>query len=162
MNQKEKDLISSILRINYGIYVIFLGFSLVALNDYYWSLNFLQNSVMMVIGMIIAAFIIISGVSGFNRQKAELKTDGKMRIIKYLELVPNVLGFALLGIGAYLLSFYESQSIMTPEGNSHIFFVHPYSSQSSTLFLVGTGIEFLAWLLYYYLIPMQMVKETKV
>jgi hypothetical protein len=154
---EQKALTKGIYRLNLGIYFVFLGLGILALNSQYINTDFLIE---MAVAMAVCIFIIFSGLREVNRHKAELKTDGIMRKIKYI-LVPNVLGFIPLGIGAYLLSLYRLEPFILPDGNTGFFYLHPYSSQALTLFLAGTGIEFLAVLLYYYLVPKQIVQEQK-
>jgi hypothetical protein len=158
MKANEKDLISSIIRTNLGIYLIF--FAVWIAFNYFWYLGPPQYLVGLAIMIIVAFFVAFSGLRELNRHKDQIKAISNLKL--HLGLSLNTIAFALMGMGAYLLSFYKTQTITSPTGSSHVSFLHLYSAQALTLFLIGTGIELIAGLSYYYLIPKQAVKEEKV
>jgi hypothetical protein len=146
----EKNCFTGILRINLGIFLIFFGTYIVALKDYSLQSNVLQYALGIIAGMGIAVFTIYQGVRKIALCKNNLTVDQKKKI--KMALLLNLLGFIVLGSGAYYLSIVETGSFVTPTGENALFYYHPYSTLAFTLFLFGSGIEILILSLYHHLI----------
>ncbi len=158
----EKDLASTVLRINVGVYLVFFGLWMVALNAQYWFSSFSIYTAATLAAIIASCVMVFFGLKGLSFHQAEIKANGIFRRIKVVALAPNIVGFALLGVGSYLLSILNSNSIQLISGGELVFFSHPYASQALMLFVAGSAVVFLAMFLYFRLIPDQNANEATV
>jgi hypothetical protein len=159
MDSIEKSLNTSIAQINVGFLILFGGLFLFANEIEYFYDSLPISLLLLALVIFVPSVVIALGANQFLAYKEFLKPEIKMKRLTYAELVPNVLAFALLGLGAYLLSFYESRPVNSPY-TSYIF-IHTYQSQAMILFLGGTGLLALTLSLYYYLLPKQIVGQPK-
>jgi flagellar biosynthesis protein FlhB len=164
MDSIVKQVSKGITQINTGIYISLFGAMFFAQdNDYILTdLNAIATwMVVFVVSGAIMAFIIARGLISLNQLKPQIKKDRKAKVLFSVEIFPNVLGYILMAIGIYLMSFYQPQTIWDPQG-SHEFMIHQYQSQGFYLFFAGIGLELLAFALYYYLLPKQVIEQQNV
>ena len=156
MNDREKEIIKPISQINLAIYTILGAVWVTALNDGYYSLNFVGNTVFVVGFLAFGVAILLFGVRGFNRVKTRMNTDSAL---KYFELAPNIAGVGLMGSAAYVMSIYKSYS--QPNSIPPFYVWHPYSAQAFILFLAGSLALALSFLMYQHFVPKQIVKRCR-
>ena len=157
MNQIGKALADSVGYINLGLAFIFGGLFIISmLNE-----QQVNSSVLLALAVIIAISspIIIFGIKRFNHYKVYFKADHESRRLMYAEVVPNVLGFVLMGIGLSFLFTYRTSS--APDGRLSIF-LQPYATYAAIMILIGCGLTLLALKFYRDFIPKQIVHETKI
>ncbi len=159
MYTDSTDLISQIFKINIGVYLIFFGLWMVALNAQFWQANFTVYSIVMGVALTAACFMVLFELRNLRRFKIEL-TQGVFAKKKYFVIAPNIAGFTLLGVGAYVLSIFNTESLTSITGNILVFFWHPYVTEALVLILSGSAIVFLSMALYYRLLPDQDTAET--
>ena len=137
MNKIGKELNFDVARINLGIYFLFIGMWMIAINDSYYFATF-KNSVFTLLGLIasfvIIAMIIIPGFKRLRCNKRYLKTSEKVPRVIYVALIPNILGYAFMGIATFLISLYLSRPIIQQTGINQVSFWHQYSFQAGILF----------------------------
>lgn len=153
MNDIKKDLNYANTQINLALYMLFVGIWIITLGDYYFF-NSTQNSLLTVAGLtvisLVTALSIIPGIKRFNRNRKYFEIKGKLPKKIYLAVIPNVLGFAIMGISVFLMSFFSPISGGVQASTQYW---HPYNLQAGILFFVGSGIVALSVLLYRAVIP---------
>jgi hypothetical protein len=149
----RKEINYDLFRVNLGLYFLSIGIWIITLNDYYYF-NTLQNSLLILAGLILLFIIsILTIIPGYRRLKGNKKyinCNNKCSRSIYPALIINTLGFVLIGIAVFLMSFSVPLTGNLPAGNQ---FWHPYSFQSGIIFFAGTGSILLACLLYRSVIP---------
>lgn len=150
MKKEMENIFRGLSEINIGFLIIFIGLWFLAYVSDRLTSTFL---IAMILAFIIPCVFAFFGIRRLNREKIEIKTDITSRMLKYAELTLNILGYTLMGISAYVLSIYSPE--LSP--NPYHFILHPYQYQSIILLITGSAIEIITALMYFYLLPRQIV-----
>ncbi len=155
----RKLLESSIIKINMGLLVMFCSFFMFA-SQIEYNLNSLAVAVgLFGLVLFVSSVVIALGVDQFRVYKEYLKVDDKAKRMRTAELVPNVLGFVFMGLGAGLESIVIQRSA-DPIIHPYLAFVHPYSSEAFALFLVGMFFFVASTCFYGLFLPKQVAEPT--
>jgi hypothetical protein len=152
MDETVRQVSASLVLINMGIFFVFETLYTLALDDnnFYSIIN--ENAVILSASVVLMVFLIITGTRGLIQNKEKINTQGKL---KYFELIPNALGFILMGTGIYYSSIYISKTVNNGKV-TNLVYEHPYLSQGFQLYMIGILTILLTALLYWYLIPKQI------
>lgn len=155
-NIKEirKPVLESIGIINFGVFIVLQALYSYALNDSYFYLNAVENTIVLAAVFGVCSFLIILGSLGLKIYKDAISFTGKL---KFLEIIPNATGYALMGIGIYFASFCVSRPL--PNSVPDFYSWHPYTTQGFDLYITGLGVLMATILLYNYLIPKQIASR---
>jgi hypothetical protein len=145
--QKNWQSTAGIFRINFGVYLVFIGLWLLALNDYYPYVSQVGLLIGIIVGIIVAVVIIAFGAKRLYITKGTYTVNQKAKISKIV--IANIFAFGLISAGVSILSIYTSQIYTTPEGGNIVYYLHPYYTQAFALFLIGSMVEFVTLSLYY-------------
>lgn len=151
----RKLLESSIIKINLGLLVMFASFFLFA-SQIEYHLNSLAVAVGL-FGLVLfsSSVVIALGIDQFRVYKEYLKVDDKAKRLRTAELVPNILGFVFMGLGAGLESIVIQRSA-DPTMHPYLAFIHPYSSVALALFVAGMFFFVVSTYFYGLFLPKQV------
>lgn len=152
LNREDmKEIEKSIGLINFGVFFVLGTLWIFALDDSYFYLNVVQNTVILVATFGFCSFLIIFGTLDLKMYKDTISFQGRL---KFFEMIPDAIGFALMSIGTFVASFYISYPL--PKGVPDFYSWHPYATQGLDLYITGTVVWMATFLVYHYLIPKQM------
>ncbi len=149
--QDVKEIEKSIVLINLGVFLVLGTLWTFALNDSYFYLDVVQNTALLAAIFGFCSFLIIFGTLDLRMYRDTISFKGRL---KFFEIIPNSIGFALMSIGVFVASFYISYPLSKSVPDFYSW--HPYSALGFDLYITGIGVLMATFLVYHYLIPKQI------
>ena len=146
-----KSVTKSIILINFGVFFVFSALYGFALNDSYFVLNPVGNTVGLAAFFGLCSTSIVFGILEFKKYRDAIDFKGRL---KFLEIIPNIIGFALMSVGVYAASLYVSRPL--PKSVPDFYSWHPYATLGFDIYLAGIVVLVATLLLYNYLVPKQI------